>query len=214
MTVLTARAMRPRSTEWSSLTMRTRQEQRTSREAASRMKPTARCVSACPRTGGSLAARRGWPSGSRGAWGWWGRGQAPGLTGQLLHGGGAVALGAGTESRWSPVAAVPCGLGRQAGQAQRGLGGRSWEGRGQRRLTFSRLVPHHRLMRPPLVLLLALCVVTSASSWGCRAAATCAGASGLTGSSARADPPPPRPLPARPPRPLRAALSPPAQRGV
>ncbi|KAK2505146.1 LOW QUALITY PROTEIN: hypothetical protein MC885_004190 [Smutsia gigantea] len=42
MTVLTAWATRPRSTELSSLTMRTRQVQSTRREAASRMKPTAR----------------------------------------------------------------------------------------------------------------------------------------------------------------------------
>lgn len=41
-TVFTACAMRPRSTELSSLTMRTRQTQSTSSEPASRMKPTAR----------------------------------------------------------------------------------------------------------------------------------------------------------------------------
>lgn len=45
MMVLTAWATLPRSTELSSLTMSTRQEHSTSREPASRMRPTARSLS-------------------------------------------------------------------------------------------------------------------------------------------------------------------------
>lgn len=53
-TVFTACAMRPCSTELSSLTMRTRQAQSTSSEPANRMKPTAKSVSSEP-------ANRWWP---------------------------------------------------------------------------------------------------------------------------------------------------------